>query len=244
MVQDIERIVRVVEEKNVTESKDHAGHSHRDRRQQADQRPQRGHSACLLEEICAAENQHRADERGEKRHLQAVEERRDHAAIDQPESVMAHAERLVVGPELDERGVDRHAQHREKQRADGDAEAKHGDIEGRLRLGRKGHGARGKLCLKPPLHRRIDHERNQHRNEKNQADDGAFIEVLLPDDLFEDIERQHVEVAADHLGDAKLAHRIREDNHGCADQPVFRPGQGDGEESAQRWRSQRLRRLV
>ena len=42
------------------------------------------------------------------------------------------------------------------------------------------------------------------RQQQDQPDDSAPVEVLLADHLLVDVDRQHVEVAADHLRDAEV----------------------------------------
>jgi hypothetical protein len=98
--------------------------------------------------------------------------------------------------------------------------------------------------LQAALHDPVDDERDEHRGEQNQADDGAFVEVLLADHLLEDIERQHVEVAADHFGDAEVADRVGKDDHRGAHETVLRARQRDREELSPRRSTQRLRRFV
>jgi hypothetical protein len=60
----------------------------------------------------------------------------------------------------------------------------------------------------------------------------APLEVLLADDELEDVGGQHVEVAADHLGDAEVGDDQREDHQAGRDQAVLGARQRDGEELA------------
>ena len=80
--------------------------------------------------------------------------------------------------------------------------------------------------------------------QQDQPDDRAPVEVLLADHLLIDVDGEHMEVAADHLRDAEIADRVREDDHRGAHQTVTRRRQRDGEELAPRRRAQRFGRLV
>jgi hypothetical protein len=52
----------------------------------------------------------------------------------------------------------------------------------------------------------------------------APLEVLLADDQLEDVGGQHVEVAADHLGDAEVGDDQREDHQrGARSGRTWRP---------------------
>jgi hypothetical protein len=85
----------------------------------------------------------------------------------------------------------------------------------------------------------------QHRRAQEQeADDRAALEVLLADDELEDVGREHVEVAADHLRDAEVGHHERERDQRRRDQAVLRAGQRDRPELAPRRRAERVGGLV
>ena len=83
-------------------------------------------------------------------------------------------------------------------------------------------------------HRRCQQQDGHHR---------ALGEVLLADHQFENVGRQHIEVAANHLGDTEVGHDQREGDQGRRDQTVLGARQGDGEELAPHRGSHGVRRL-
>ena len=97
LVEEVERVRRVVEEHDVAQAQHQPGHRHREQGEQPQRRAQRPEPARLLEEIRGAEHEQRADERGPGAHLQAVEERRGIVAVDERVAVMLEREREVVG---------------------------------------------------------------------------------------------------------------------------------------------------
>ena len=134
----------------------------------------------------------------------------DDPAVDQAAHVVAQAERQVVRPELDERREDRHAEHRQHAAAQtSDAVDEHRARRSRARgCGTYGTARAPRICgLLPALH-----VASRRRTRAPPAAAAAArrprpLEVLLADHLLEDVDRQHVEVAADHLRDAEVGDR-------------------------------------
>ena len=110
----------------------------------------------------------------------------------------------------------------------------------RRRFGTYGTARAENCACSLPLHPPVDDEGDQHRQQQHEAHDRALVEVLLADDLLVDVDRQHVEVAADHLRNAEIADRVGEHDHRRADEAVLRAGQRDREELPPRRRAQRL----
>ena len=243
-VEEMQRVVGMIEEEDVTQAQHHSRHGHRNRRQEPNESAGRPHAARLFEKVRGAEHQRRADRGSQQRHLEAVEIRIDHPAVDQAEDVVAQAERKVVGPELDERGVHGHAENREDEHAHDDAEAEHPQVEATTGLRDVRHATRRELRLLPALHPPVDDECEQHRQQEHQAHDRAPVEILLADHLLEDVDGEHAEIAADHLRNAEVADGVREYDHRRADETVTRSRQRDGEELAQPGRAERLCRFV
>ena len=114
----------------------------------------------------------------------------------------------------------------------------------RVRLGRVGHGPGRQQRRLPPLHHLVDREGDHRRQQQDQADHGAHLEVLLADHLLVDVGRQHVELAADHLGHAEIGDHQGEDDEDGADQAVARARDGHRPEGPAGAGAQRLGRLV
>jgi hypothetical protein len=70
------------------------------------------------------------------------------------------------------------------------------------------------------------------------------LKFCWPITLFEDIDRQHIEIAADHLRDPEIAHGIRERDHRRTDETILRTRQRDRVELAPGPRPERLRRFI
>ena len=77
-----------------------------------------------------------------------------------------------------------------------------------LRL--KRHGAGRQQRHLPALHDAVEREGEHRRRQQHHADHRAHLEVLLADHLLVGVGRQHVELAADHLGDAEVGDHQRE----------------------------------
>ena len=73
---------------------------------------------------------------------------------------------------------------------------------------------------------------HQHGSQQQQGHYGATTEVVHPHDLNVDFHRQHRKIAANHFGNAKLAHRVRKHDQGGTDQAVLGAWQGNGAELA------------
>jgi hypothetical protein len=86
------------------------------------------------------------------------------------------------------------------------------------------------LRLTQLVHREGEHGRRQQQDGHHRT----ALEVLLADDQLEHVGGQHVEVAADHLGDAEVGDDQRERDQRRRDQAVLGAGQRDGEELARR----------
>ena len=138
VIEPVQRVVRMVEEQDVTETEHHSRHAHRYRSEQANQLPHAIHPRRLFEEIRAAEDEHRSEYRGRGRHLDAVPEGNDDAGVDQAERVMPQREMKILRPQLDERRVNGHSQHGEEQKRHDDTECQHRRVEPALRLWRIG----------------------------------------------------------------------------------------------------------
>ena len=96
----------------------------------------------------------------------------------------------------------------------------------------------------PALHDTVDDEGEHRRQQQDQADHRAHLEVLLADDLLVDVGGEHIVLAADHLRHAEIGDDQDEDHEGRADQAVAGTGQGDRPENAPGAGLQRSRRLV
>ena len=118
-------------------------------------------------------------------------------------------------------------------------------VDARVGLRRVGHGARDdssadwRRCMTA-----VDDEGDHRRQQQDQADHRAHLEVLLADHLLVDVGRQHVVLAADHLGHAEIGDHQGEDDEDGADQAVARARDGHRPEGPVGAGAQRLRRLV
>ena len=124
------------------------------------------------------------------------------------------------------------------------AEQRVEDVPPRLRPRHQRHGAGGEQRHLLALHEAVDGEGERRRRQQHHADHRAHREVLLADHLLVDVGRQHVEIAADHLGDAEVGHHQGEHDQRRADHAVLGAGQGDGEEDADLRGAQHVGRLV
>ena len=88
-----------------------------------------------------------------------------------------------------------------------------------LRLER--HGARRQQRDLPALDHAVDDEGQHGRHQQHHADHRAHLEILLADHLLVGVGRQHVELPADHLGDAEIGDHQREDDETGVDQAVL-----------------------
>jgi hypothetical protein len=86
----------------------------------------------------------------------------------------------------------------------------------------------------------VDGERQHRGREQQQGDDCTFLEILLADNELEHVGGEHVEVAADHLGNAEVGDDEREGHERGGDQPVLGARQRDGEELACRAGAHRI----
>ncbi len=123
-------------------------------------------------------------------------------------------------------------------------EREHQAVADRRRPGRVRDAARRQHRLLATPDRPIDEERHQHRQQQDQADDRADLEILLANDLLVNVDREHVVVRADDLRHAELGHRHRENDHRRGDQTIARAGQRDRPELPPAGRAERIRRLV
>src|SRR5262249_57466848 len=86
--------------------------------------------------------------------------------------------------------------------------------------GLRGGGGGGEQRHLPTLHASIEAEGHHRRQQQNEADDRPHLEILLPNHLFIGVGRQHVELPADHLGDAEIGNHEREHDEQRRDQAV------------------------
>ena len=234
VVKAIERVAARVEKEDVAQPQHQAWHGHWQHGQQfhqpAQALPGRATALGFLQQIRASKHQRGAKHRCAGCHLQAVDETCTHFGVDQTEPEVVETRCQVVGPQGDERGEHRHAQHRQNQEGDEAAIREHGAVVAPRRLGRVGHGAgREHRCLAAA--HMVVHRKCQHCGQQQQ--DGhhrATGKVLLADHQFEDIGGQHIEIAANHLGDAEVGDDQGEGDQRGGNQAVFGPRQGDGEE--------------
>ena len=191
------------------------------------------HALGLLQQVGADKDQQRAEQCGSGRHCETVEKGDADLGVEQAHLIVAPARRQVVGPERGEGGEHGHSQHGQHQGRDQAAIQRHQLVVNRRRLGRVGHGASRQHGGLTPVDKMIDAKGQQRRCQQQNGHYRALGKVLLADDQLEDVGRQHVEIAADHLGDAEVGHDQREGHQCGGDQAVLGPGQCDGEEFAQ-----------
>ena len=95
----------------------------------------------------------------------------------------------------------------------------HRQVEPTVRLGRIEHGARRQQRHLLLLHDAVDRKREQRRDQQHHRDHRA-LEVLLADHLLVDVEREHVVLAANHLGHAEVGDGQVEHDERGRDQAV------------------------
>ena len=81
-------------------------------------------------------------------------------------------------------------------------------------------------------------------NQQHHADHRAHGEILLADDLLVSVSRKHIELSANHFGDAEIRHHQREHNKAGVDQAELGAGQCHGAEDARLRGAQRIRHLI
>ena len=263
VVEAVQRVAGRVEEEDVTQAQHQAGHRHRQHGQQAHQAAQqavggqaaqqavdgqaaarRAGAAGFFQQVSADEDHHGAEHRRAGGHHQAVGKGRANFAIDQPHRVVSQRGAQVVRPELGERREHRHAHHRQHQRGDHPAVRRGQAVAPGLGLGPVGHGAGGQQGGLSGGHQPVDGEGQHRRRQQQQRHHRAALKVLLADHQLEHVGGQHVEVAADHLGDAEVGHHQREADQRSRYQPVSGAWQRDGEKAAQRAGAHRVGGLV
>ena len=87
-----------------------------------------------------------------------------------------------------------------------------------LRLER--HGAGRQQRHLPALDLPVEREGRTAGTSSTKPDHRAHLEVLLADHLLVGVGGEHVELSADHLGDAEVGDHQREDDERRGDQPV------------------------
>ena len=176
----------------------------------ASARPARKPSA-LLDQIGAAEDDRRADARPPAPPSAARRSRGRAVGLELLEVVVLERQREIVGPVGDERGPHRHPSTASDQAAD---HAAVGGERGVLeRVGLAARAARRAPTAAPPACAAImrsSDEGDHGRHQQHEADHGAHLEVLLADHLLVGVGGEHVELAADHLGDAEVGDDQRE----------------------------------
>ncbi len=103
-------------------------------------------------------------------------------------------------------------------------------VEPRIRFRLIGHRPgreQGHLTL---LHDPVDRERDHRRHEQNHRNDGPHLEILLADHLLVDVDRQHVVLPADHLGQPEIGDDQIEDHESGRDQAIACARNRDGPE--------------
>ncbi len=166
------------------------------------------------------------------------------AAVHHVEIVVLQGQRKVVGPELDQRRVLGHRQHRQDEQGDEGTINQHRQVTAAARFGRVGDGSRRQQRRLLSLHDPVDGEGDHRRQQQDHRDHRPHLEVLLADHLFVDVGGENVVVAADHLGHAEIGEHQGEDHEPGADQPVLDARQRHREEGPELARAQRLGRFV
>ncbi|MNJ43439.1 hypothetical protein D3C77_384440 [compost metagenome] len=215
-----------VEEEHIAQAQHQARHRHRHEAEQAQQQVQAALALGFFHQVGAGENHRAADQRRTQGHGQAV-------AVGQPaatggfvELVVLERQRQVVGPELDQGGVHRHAHHQQQHCAN---QYDHGQKAGiaaprRLWLEHLGTAAhRVALAAAQPG---IDSETEQRRHQQDHADQGTTAELLLADHRLVGFQRQHLIIATNHhrhteVGDGQGEHQAEGGEHRL---PGRRPG--------------------
>ena len=243
-IDEIQRVVGVVEEEDIGQPQHHARDRHRQHRQELEQPAPGAETLGLLDHIGPGEDHDRADDRGHQRHLDGVAIGIPATAVHQVEGVVLQAQAHVVGPELDQRRELADPQQPDDEDRDQPAIAETEPVETAVRFRLVGHRAGRQHRHLALLDEPVDGERDQRRDQQHNRDHRAHLEVLLADHLLVDVDRKHVELPADHLGQAEIGDHQVEHHEGGRDQPVARARDGDGPEGLPPARLQRHRRLV
>ena len=232
-VQRTQRVVGVVEKQDVAHAQHQPRHAHGQRCHRLDGRAQRRVGMPGFFHEVRGHKYERGAQRGcQQRHPQAVQVGVAHTRIGQTVGVVAQRGGQVVGPEGDERGVYRHAQHGQHGGGHHGSEQQQQAVAGHIAFGLVGHGASRHAGLLAALHPAVHHIGQHHRHQQHQRHHGPVAQVLLAHRLHVNLNRQHLEVAADDLGNAELADRIGKHQHARADQPVLGRRQGHGHKFA------------
>ncbi len=161
-----EGVAWLVEKEDVAKPKHHAGHRQRQHGQQVEQLAQRGEVAPLLLGPGEQHDKAGAGQRREGAELEGVGKREP--AIDAVgiEAVVVEAERQVVGPELHQRAVDRHAEQGEKGQRPQRAPEQRQGVADPVRRRLVGDGAGTHLLLHAPAHPVLKQEAQQGRQQQ------------------------------------------------------------------------------
>ena len=226
-IDEIQRIGRVVEEKDVGKAEHHAGDRHGQHGEELERRAAGAKALRLFDHISAGEDDEGAEKRRQQRQPQRITVRIPTAAIHQVEGIVLQAQAEVVRPEFDQRGIladgeDSDDEHRDKRtirQAD--------SVKTLVHIRRIGNGTRREQRHLSFLHNPVDSEGNQRGNEQDDGDHGSHLEILLADDLFIDIHRQHIVLAADDLWQAEIGNDEIEHHESRRHQAVTGARYGD-----------------
>jgi hypothetical protein len=89
VVEEVDWVVRRVEEEDVAQAEHQAGHGHRQQREHVHRRAQPIDAPRLFQQVGSQKNDHRTAQSGSYRELEAVEEGDVHLGVDQAEGVVA-----------------------------------------------------------------------------------------------------------------------------------------------------------
>ena len=231
-VEEIERVGRMVEEQQASQSQHQAGHRHGQEAQHAQQGREPGLATRLFHQPGTGKDDQGPGHAGAAGQFQAVPVGQPAAAVHVVEVVVLQRQLQVVGPQLDQGCPHGHHDHHQDGRRNQGHRQQVDAITAPVGAGNVSFGAAAHGGALAALQPGIQGKGQQGRHQQQQADQGTASELLLADHGLVGFHGQHAVGAAGDLGHAEVGNGEREHQAQGTEDAVACGRQGDGGEDA------------